>query len=48
MNISYCISGTNHRYFGHVLPTFEDYIPFDEELIPPPVVDLRGLCDLND
>ncbi len=42
------LSGTRCRYFGHVPPTLHDYIPLDEELIPPPAVDLGELWNYND
>ncbi len=43
-----CISGTRCRYDGRVPPTLHDYIPLDEELIPPSAVDLGELWNYND
>jgi hypothetical protein len=45
LNCIYCIDGTQCRYFGHVPPTLEDYLPLDEVLIPPPAVDLGNVWD---
>ena len=45
LNCFYCISGTRCRYFGHVPPTLEDYLPLSELLHPPPAVDLGDVWD---
>jgi hypothetical protein len=45
LNYIYCIDGTRCRYFGHVPPTLEDYMPLDEVLSPPPAVDLGNVWD---
>lgn len=47
LNCFYCIDGTRCRYFGHIAPTLEDYIPLDEELAPPPAVDLGNVWDYS-
>ncbi len=40
LNCHYCLDGTRLRYFGHSAPTLKEYIPLDENLLPPPAVDL--------
>ncbi len=45
LNCIYCIDRTRCRYFGHVPPTLEDYLPLDEVLSPPPAVDLGNVWD---
>ena len=40
LNCHYCLDGTRLRNFGHAPPTLEEYLPLDEELCPPPAVDL--------
>jgi hypothetical protein len=40
LNCHYCLDGTRLRYFGHAVPTLEEYIPLDENSLPPPAVDL--------
>jgi hypothetical protein len=45
LNCFYCIDGTRCRYFGHVPPTLEDYLPLEEVLCPPPAVDLGNVWD---
>jgi hypothetical protein len=45
LNCHYCIDGTRSTFFGHVAPTIEDYLPLDEELVPPPAVNLGLVWD---
>jgi hypothetical protein len=45
LNCFYCIGGMRCRYFGHVPPTLEDYLPIDELLSPPPAVNLGNVWD---
>ena len=45
LNCYYCICGTRCRYFGHIPPTLEDYLPLDEVLHPPPAVNLGNVWD---
>ena len=45
LNCYYCICGTRCRYFGHIPPTLEDYLPLDEMLHPPPAVNLGNVWD---
>jgi hypothetical protein len=40
LNCHYCLDGTRSRYYGHAVPTLEEYIPCHEDLLPPPAVDL--------
>jgi len=40
LNCYYCLDGTRLGYFGHATPTFEKYLPLDEQLTPPPAVQL--------
>ena len=47
LNCFYCLGGTRCRYFGHIPPTLEEYIPLDEMLLPPPPVDMGMLWDFN-
>lgn len=47
LNCFYCLGGTRCRYFGHIPPTLEEYIPLDEELLPPPAVVLGQIWDYN-
>lgn len=44
-NCYYCLQGTRCRYFGHIPPTLEEYIPLNEVLQPPPAVDLGDVWD---
>ncbi len=48
LNCHYCLDGTRLRYFGHVPPTLEKYLPLDEELLPPPAVDLEDVYKFAD
>lgn len=45
LNCYYCINGTRCRYFGHIPPTLEEYLPLDEVLDPPPAVDLGDVWE---
>ncbi len=45
LNCYYCLDGTRSGYFGHVTPMLEDYLPLDEQLLPPPGIDLGGTWD---
>jgi hypothetical protein len=40
--------GIRSHYFGHVPPTLEEYLPLDEELLPPPAVDLEDVYNFTD
>ena len=44
-NCYYCVQGTHSRFFGHVPPTLDDYIPLGEVLTPPPAVNLGNVWD---
>ena len=48
LNCYYCLDGTRSRYFGHVAPTLEEYLPLDEELQPPPAVNLGDVYNFAD
>ena len=41
----YCLDGTRSGYFGHVTSQLEEYLPLDEQLLPPPAVDLVDTWD---
>ncbi len=41
----HCTDGTRCRFFGHVPPTLEDYLPLDEVLEPHPAVNLGTVWD---
>jgi hypothetical protein len=45
LNCYYCINGMQCHYFGHIVPTLEDYIPLNEVLDPPPPVNLGNVWD---
>lgn len=47
LNCHYCIGGTRCHFFGHVLPTLEDYLPLKEVLVPPPSVNLGSVWDYS-
>ena len=47
LNCHYCLDSTRSRYFVHVAPTLEEYLPLDEQLEPPPAVDLGDIYNLN-
>jgi hypothetical protein len=47
LNSHYCLDGTQSHYFGHAPPTLEEYLPLDEELCPPPAVDLGDMRDFH-
>ena len=44
-NCYYCLDGTRSGYFGHATPTLEDYLLLDEQLLPPPAIDLGDTWD---
>lgn len=46
-NCLYCLNGTRCRCFGQLPPTLEEYLPLDEELQPPPAVDLGNVWDFG-
>jgi len=48
LNCHYCLDGTRSQYFGHAAPTLEEYLPLDENLIPPPAVDLGEVYNFDD
>ncbi len=45
LNYYYCLDGTRLGYFGHATPMLEDYLPLDEQLLPPSTVDLGDTWD---
>jgi hypothetical protein len=45
LNCYYCIGGTRCRYLGQISPTLDDYLPLDEELAPPPALNLDVVWD---
>uniref|UniRef100_A0A7S2PXA2 DDE Tnp4 domain-containing protein n=1 Tax=Skeletonema marinoi TaxID=267567 RepID=A0A7S2PXA2_9STRA len=45
LNCYYCINGGRCAKFQQVPPTLEEYIPLDEELLPPPAVNLGQIWD---
>ncbi len=45
LNCNYCLDGTWSGYFGHSTPTLEKYLPLDEQLLPPPAVQLDDTWD---
>ncbi len=45
LNGYYCLDGTRSGYFGHATPTLEDYLLLDEQLLPPPTIDLGDTWD---
>ena len=47
LNCYYCIDGTRCRDFGHHTPSLETYLPLDEELTPPPAVNLGDVWDFT-
>ena len=40
LNCYYCLDGTSTGYFGHATPMLHEYLPLDEQLLPPSAVDL--------
>jgi hypothetical protein len=48
LNCHYCLDGTRSRYFEHAPTTLEEYLPMDEELLPPPGVDLEDVYNFAD
>ncbi len=48
LNCHYCLDGTRLHYFGHPAPTLEEYLPLDEELQPPPAVNLGVVYNFAD
>jgi hypothetical protein len=48
LNCYYCLDGTRSRYFGHAAPMLEEYLPLDEELQPPPAVNLGDVYNFAD
>jgi hypothetical protein len=47
LNCHYCLDGTQSCYLGRTPPTLEEYLPLDEELRPPPAVDLGDVWDFH-
>jgi hypothetical protein len=47
LNYHYCLDGTQSHYFGRAPPTLKEYLPLDEELRPPPAVDLGDVWDFH-
>ncbi len=47
LNCHYCLDGTQSCYFGCAPPRLEEYLPLDEELHPPPAVDLGDVWDFH-
>jgi hypothetical protein len=45
LNCYYCLDGTRLGYFGHATPMLEEYLPLDEQLLPPPGVELGDTWD---
>ncbi len=45
LNYYYCLDGTRSGYFRHATPALEEYLPLDEELLPPPAVKLGDTWD---
>ena len=45
LNCYYCLHGTQSQYFGQISPTLEEFIPLDEEIVPPPAVRLGDVWD---
>jgi hypothetical protein len=45
LNCYYCLGETRSGYFGHATPKFEEYLPSDEQLLPPPAIDLGDTWD---
>ena len=45
LNCYYCLDGTRGGYFRHIPPTLQEYLPLDEELEPPPAVELEDTYD---
>ena len=39
------LDGTMSGYFGHATPMLKEYLPLDEQLLPPPAVDLGDTWD---
>jgi hypothetical protein len=48
LNCHYCLDGTRSRFFGHTTPTLKEYLPLDEQLFPPPAVDLGEVYNFDD
>ncbi len=48
LNCYSCLDGTRSGYFGHATPTNKEYPPLDEQLLPPPTVDLGVTWDFLD
>jgi hypothetical protein len=45
LNCYYCLNGTKSAYFGHATPSLEEYLPIDEQLLPPPAIQLGDTWD---
>ena len=45
LNCYYCINGTRCQFLGHIPLTLDDYIPYNEVLRPPPIVQLGDMWD---
>ena len=45
LNCYYCVGGSRCRYFGHIPPTLEDYVPLNEVLRAPPAVELGDVWE---
>ena len=45
LNCYYCLDGTRLGYFRHIPPTLQEYLPLEEDLEPPPAVELGDTYD---
>ena len=45
LNCYYCLDGTRAGYFRHIPPTLQEYLPLEEDLEPPPAVELGDTYD---
>ena len=48
LNRNYCLGGTRSGYFGHTVPTLEEYLPIDEQLFPLPAINLGQIYNFDD
>lgn len=46
-NCLYCLTGRRCRYFGQMPPSLDEYLPLDEQLDPPPAVDLGDVWEFR-
>jgi len=46
-NCLYCLNGRRCRWFGQIPPTLSEYLPLDEQLAPPPAVDLGDVWEFR-